>query len=499
MKLKIKKTGIAFLLIASFSSNSITAQTFTWGNANASNKEDQTKLKHIVDSKFYQINSWYNEKVFNRDVTASTYNLSNLNKEKSNDVSVEKQTFGYATLTHLNIFEEKGANCIIFLDDFNSKTKERELYFQKVNIETNEKTKPALITSMPGRNSTYFVTQSPNKKFYAVIKQYTLDKKANEKINVTLIDNNFNVVKEISFETPYINKTPYENNIYVSNQGTVFVIKNTDVAKAKPFKTLYFWDGNSTTMQETSLKFENDYQIYDFQGHFDGDDFYIHGVYTRIGSKGVQIYGGGLPAAGFYAARFASNGEKKYIVANDTEEIPNLNLKDFVFDGMKTWVFADKMFVLSKNKPPVPGGSFNFEKDYTYSNTGIVFGKLDNQTGKLEWSKILKFQDPDTMNDNGRYLSYVPLLFNNQLTILYNDVQKTKYNGYLMDKRFITMEKFDDRGNSISNSILAETGLEYNGGENFDLDTSTAVKFQDGKFILRGKSASSEKYGYIKL
>ena len=68
-----------------------------------------------------------------------------------------------------------------------------------------------------------------------------------------------------------------------------------------------------------------------------------------------------------------------------------------------------------------------------------------------------------------------------------------------MDKRFITMEKFDDRGNSISNSILAETGLEYNGGENFDLDTSTAVKFQDGKFILRGKSASSEKYGYIKL
>ena len=58
---------------------------------------------------------------------------------------------------------------------FNTKTKERELYWQRVNLETNEKSQPAFITSMPTRNSSYFLAQSPNKLFYAVFKQYNFD------------------------------------------------------------------------------------------------------------------------------------------------------------------------------------------------------------------------------------------------------------------------------------------------------------------------------------
>lgn len=290
-------------------------------------------------------------------------------------------------MTHLEMYNEKGTDYVILLDDYNPKTKERELFWQSVKLESNIKTKPALITSMPGRNSTYFISQSPNKLFYAVIKQHSYDKKLNEKINVTLIDKDFKVIKEITYETPYINKTPLENKIFVSNQGTVFIVKDIDIAKTKPFKTVYFWDGNASTMQETSLKFDNDFQIYQYQGHFDGDDFYIHGLYTRIGSKGVQMYSGGLPAAGIYAAKFNGRGEKKYISTSDTGEIPGLNLKDFVFEGDKTWLFADKMFVAKKAKPMVQG-SFNFEYNYTYSNNAIVFGKIDNESGKLEWHKV---------------------------------------------------------------------------------------------------------------
>ena len=501
MKINQKLGLIAFVNLITFT---LSAQTFTWGTASPSLKETDAKVNYAIDAKLYQTNSIYNDKVFNRTVKSNSYSLTNLNKEKTNDFSVEQPLMGLAMMTHLEMFPEKGTNQIIFLDNFNTKTKERELFWQRVNLETNEKTNPALVTSMPTRNSTYFITQSPNKLFYAVVKQFSFDKKINEKINVTLIDKDFKVIKEITYESQYLNKTQSDPKLFVSNQGTVFVVKEIDLAKMKAFKTVYFWDGNSATMQETSLKFENDYQIYQYQGHFDGDDFYIHGLYTRIGSKGVQMYGGGLPAAGIYAARFNGKGEKRYIETNETGEIPGLNLKDFTFDGLKTWLFADKMFLLQKNKPPVPGaGAFNFEKDNFYSNTAFVFGKLDNETGKLEWKKEIKYDEPNTTNDNGTFLSYLPILKNNQLILLFNDTQKTKVDRYVMDDRFTGFDTYDTSGNLISNTLIPETGLElkyrYNYGfdENFDLDTTVLIKIKDGKYIVRAKSGSNEKFGYL--
>ena len=501
MKINQKLGLIAFVNLITFT---LSAQTFTWGTASPSLKETEAKVNYVIEAKLYQTNSIYNDKVFNRTVKSNSYSLTNLNKEKTNDFSVEQPLMGLAMMTHLEMFPEKGTNQIIFLDNFNTKTKERELFWQRVNLETNEKTNPALVSSMPTRNSTYFITQSPNKLFYALVKQFSFDKKMNEKINVTLIDKDFKVIKEISYESQYLNKTQSEPKLFVSNQGTVFVVKEIDLAKMKAFKTVYFWDGNSATMQETSLKFENDYQIYQYQGHFDGDDFYIHGLYTRIGSKGVQMYGGGLPAAGIYAARFNGKGEKRYIEANETGEIPGLNLKDFTFDGLKTWLFADKMFLLQKNKPPVPGaGAFNFEKDNFYSNTAFVFGKLDNETGKLEWKKEIKYEEPNTTNDNGTFLSYLPIVKNNQLILLFNDTQKTKVDRFVMDDRFTGFDTYDANGNLVSNTLIPETGLElkyrYNYGfeENFDLDTTVLIKIKDGKYIVRAKSGSNEKFGYL--
>ena len=249
----LKKTKIIVFVIVCLSITKISAQTFTWGTASPSLKETDAKVNYTIDAKLYQTNSIYNDKIFNRTVTSNSYSLSNLNKEKTNDFSVGQPVMGLAMQTHLEMFQEKGTNNIVFLDEYNSKTKERELYWQRVNLETNERTKPALVTSMPTRNSTYFISQSPNKLFYAVVKQFSFDKKLNEKINVTLIDKDFKVIKEIAFESQYLNKTQSDPKLFVSNQGTVFVVKEIDLAKMKPFKTVYFWDGNAASMQETSF------------------------------------------------------------------------------------------------------------------------------------------------------------------------------------------------------------------------------------------------------
>ncbi|HEY6143818.1 MAG TPA: hypothetical protein VIV55_10440 [Flavobacterium sp.] len=501
MTINFKREYFFILTIMNLISLNSNAQSFQWSKNVPSITETDYEMDYWVSNKLYQISSKYNLDVFNKDVRATSYFLDNLDRDKTNDLSIEQPTIGKAMMTHLKMFQEKGENGVIFLDEFNTKTRERELFWQRVNVDTNVKTNPALITSMPGRNSNYTISQSQNKLFYAVIKEYTLDKKTNEKINITLLDKDFKIIKEITYETPYLNKSPFNNDLYVSNQGSVFIIKYIDLAKMRPFKTVFFWDGKTETLQENSLKFDNDYQIYQYRANFNNDDFYVQGLYTKTGSKGFQIGSDAIPAAGIYAARFNEKGEKKYTEASETGQIVGLNLKDFAFDSNKTWFFADKMMVSKKAKPVAPG-SFKYEYDYTYSNNAFVFGKIDNDTGKLEWFKDIPFEEHSTTNDDGIFLSYLHFISNNQLIILFNDTQPTVIEGHKASDRFTAIETYDDRGNPVSKSLIPETGLElkYNHGfeENFDLDTSLNIKIQDGKYIVRAKSPyGNEKNGYL--
>lgn len=503
----MKKLSYLVVLLTGLSSISVQSQTFSWGNPFSSSNESGASLQHYISGSVYQLNLRYNDKIFNKDINVNALDIAKLTKIKSVDLSMIQPPMGLTNNSNLEMFQENGVNFILFIDAYNPKTKERELYFSKVNIETGKKSEPVLITKMPSRNSTYFIVQSDNKQFYGIIKQYAVDKKLNDKLNLVVLDKDLKIAGEISYETPYINKNPYEQTCYVSNQGTIFIVKQIDLAKEKPFKTVFFWDKSQTTMTETSLKFDNDYQVHLYKGHFLDNEFYIHGLFTRIGSKGVQVYGGNKPTSGFLAAKFNAKGEKIYVEKNETESIPDVVMKDFVFDGLKTWFFGDGMFVGKKSKPVVPGQPYNFESDYTYKNDAIVFGKIDNETGKLEWFKKVPFSEADTTNDNGIYLSYLYFIDNNQLTILYNDLQKTTLGKRIFSDRFIAIETYDDRGNKISNSLIPDNGLEiqyeseYYGilKENFDLDTSFKVMVKEGKYIVRAKSPSNEKYGYLQF
>jgi hypothetical protein len=504
----MKKLSLLACMLVGLCSATIKGQTFTWGNAFPSSNETEAALQHcITGSAVYQINIRYNEKIFNKEINVNALDIAKLNKIKSLDLSTKQPGMGMATSSNLAMFQVSGVNFILFMDDFNTKTKERELFYIKVNIETGTKSEPVLITKMPGRNSDYNIVESDNKQFYAVTKRFNFDKKTNEKINAVVFDKDLKLVSEISYDTPYLNRNNGAGSFYVTNLGNVFFIKLIDQAKEKPFKTLFFWDKTKQVMVETSLKFDNDYQLHEFKGHFLNDDFYLHGLYTRIGSKAVQVYGGNVPADGFYAAKFSKDGEKIYIEKSETKEIGSLLIKDFVFDGMKTWFFGDKMFTDKKAKPVTAGQSFNWEYNYTYNNNSIFFAKLDNETGKLEWFKDVPFSEEKTMNDNGRFLSYLYFIRDNQLTILYNDMQKTMLGKRTFNDRFITIENYDDRGNKLSGSLIPDNGLEieyadeYRGylKENFDLDTSVNIFVQDGKYIVRAKSPSNEKYGYLKF
>ena len=78
MKLATKIILTAFICMTI---SKTSAQTFTWGAASPSLKETDARINNTVDAKFYQTNSVYNDKVFNRIVKSNVYSLTNLNKD----------------------------------------------------------------------------------------------------------------------------------------------------------------------------------------------------------------------------------------------------------------------------------------------------------------------------------------------------------------------------------------------------------------------------------
>jgi hypothetical protein len=452
----------------------------------------------------FRIISRYNDNLFNQDVNVDVYHLPEFAKSETVGLSVPQPPMGKAMLTHLAMFPLEGVDYMTFLDEWDSKAKERTLYIQKTDISGVESSSKAKVTGIPAKNSEYILAQSANRKYFAAIKRYFLDKKENEKINVVLMDASGKVVSEISYQTPYLNKAKSDEFVLsVSDDGRVFVLRNIDLSKEKPFRNLYYWDGKSDAMTETSLKLDNDHQIYFAKGWFDKGDFYLQGFTTRVGSKAVQLYRGTNPTSALYAAKFDAQGKKVYAVANEIPET-GLRLKEILHENAKTWILADK-FVENKKSTPKPGNSFELNTNYSYDNLGFGFGKLDDATGKLEFFNDLPGGQAGTQNDNGKFLSCLYILRKGELSILRLDRQKFELSPKLSTwDRFIVMSTYGADGKFIATRTLTNTGLEpqydYDRRywlEDFDLDTSVLVKISDDRYIVRSSSGNREKYGYL--
>lgn len=487
---------------------SLEAQTFSWGEKQPARNETESEVTHVLDNKLYRVVSRYNENLFNRDVTIDSYIPGGFKNDEKFDVSVEQPVMGKAMLTHLAMFPDNGVNYLSFLDEYDNKSKDRVLFGQKINIGTGQKFEQFRITGMPGRNSEYIIAQSAGRQYYAVIKRFTADKKENEKINVAVLDKSGKVVNEISYQTPYLNKAKADEfGVTVSDDGRVCIVRNIDLAKQKPFRSLFYWDGKSNTMAETSLKLENDHQIYFTKGRFEGGNFQLLGLCTRVGAKAVQVHRGNNPASAVYMARFDANGNKLHTEISPFPET-GLRIKDILHENGKTWIVADRM-IENKKAQPMKGNAFELQYDYSYENLGIAFAKIDDATGKLDWFKDVPYSEIGTQGDNGKYLSYLHFLRNGEMSILYNDRQKFE----IKDRenktrstfdRFIIMETYDADGKQKSQRTISNTGLEpqWDHGnrqwlEDFDLDTSVLVKVSENKYIVRSSSRHNERYGYL--
>lgn len=485
---------IVFLLL--LSSLSGMAQKFSWSEEPTPVQDESAyQITRFFTGRLFVVKTKYNMETFNKDVFVDILDPRDDFEKDTMNLSVEQPVMGLNMSTLLEAFPLTDRDYVFFQSEFDRNTKSTTLSWLKANMDTGKKSKLEAILSMPGKSAinpgNMFVSQSPGKTHYAVLKEPSYDKKVNQKITFVLLDKNYKVVKEKEFEFPFTSKQSGNHEMFVSDAGIVYLVKEIDLPKIKPYKSVYIWNPTTDTVTEETLKLENDLQIHQIRGNFNNDEFYLYGLYTGEGSRNFQFrasFNGssGVTSLGIMVAKFGNNGVKQYVTLNDTGRIDDLNIKDFVPAGDKTWALLDRLNANGKRRP-LNQTNMQIIYDYTYTDLGIEIGMIDNATGKLDWRNSVKVDHPSTVNDNGNLHSYMYFINNDGIDIIFNQNQGINQSQLPVLKRY-----------AKSGQLLHTVSLPNMLPLKYSLDTSMAVKMPDGKYIVRAKLGNSRAvYGFL--
>jgi hypothetical protein len=484
---------LTFLLL--FCSLATVAQTFSWSEEPTTVQDESAyRISRFYTGRLFVVKTKYNMETFNKDVFVDILDPRDDFEKDTMNLSVEQPAMGLNMSTLLEIFPLNDRDYVFFQSEFDRNTKTTTLSWLKANMDTGNKSKLETITAMPGKSAinpgNMFVAQSPGKTRYAVLKEPSYDKKVNQKISFVLLDKDFKVIKEKEYEFPFTSKQSGNHEMFVSDAGIVYLVKEIELPKTKPYKSVYIWNPNTDTVTEETLKLDNDWQIHQIKGKFIDDEFYLFGLYTDKGSRNFQFrmsFNGsdGVASLGIAVAKFGADGAKKYLTLNDTGRIGDLNIKDFVAAGDKTWALLDRLNATGKRRP-LNQTNMQIIYDYTYHDSGIEIGMIDNATGKLDWRSTLNVSHPQSVNDNGNLKSYMYFIDDNGVDIIYNQFLGND-RGYAP-----IMKRYSKTGQLVGTKNLPALPAWHG------LDTSVAVKVKDGQYIVRAKSGQSRAlYGFL--
>ena len=510
---KMKKICFILVLCHSFIALAQTP-TFTWseGNSSIENELNYSIQNYFDGKRIFNVRSIYNDKIFNKDVFVDIFSSNDdFEKDENNfSIGLEQPVMGLNTKTITALFPLSNKEYVYFVTEFNSETKEFELFTQKVNIDTGTKTKASFLLKMPAKNAfnigDYFIAQSENKQFYGIVSRPTGDKKLNEKATLYVVDSNFKIVKSKEYEFGFTTKQSFDIKIYITNNGNIALVRELDLPKIKPYKSLFYWDTKTENIAEHNLKQDLDFQLSQFKWkESDNGSYFIASV--SDGKRKVTIdLGGALPEGNpvneLLLMHFDATGKITLNIKTTLEKQNNLNFEKVILKDNKLWLLCNELYTGSKRLPaPDPSKPLERPIEYSYVSTGYGIIKLDATTGKIDWFTRINNLEPRTINDNGDHLKYLYFFRNNQLVLIYNDSRDINPNSkyFVRNSRFAVTSIINNDGEIVSTKDIPNSGVGKTYNFCYELDLSFALPVDENNFIVRSRCGNSARYGYLKF
>jgi hypothetical protein len=262
------------------------------------------------------------------------------------------------------------------------------------------------------------VASSPDGKKLVILSEPEWIKDENEKITISL----YNEKLEKIYSTEQTYSYPWTRAVYnepfVNNDGTVFILKKTDMKGEGNTYSVFSFNGKS--LKEFKIQLDGNKKAATMVKTFSPEgNLTIAGYYTEDAK--VKI-GTGTAYHGSFINSYDKSGETTKITAvNPFEKRKDIAAKSIIFNGNNIILMSEEIFVNAKSA----GTSQDmFAKDYSYYANNIWIDGFD-ASGKSIYGTSIK-KDNSSNNDFGRWNSYFSALMKGKIYVIFND-EKYKY------------------------------------------------------------------------
>jgi len=262
------------------------------------------------------------------------------------------------------------------------------------------------------------VASSPDGKKLVILSEPEWVKDENEKITITLYNEKLEKIwsSEQTYAYPWT-RAVY-NEPFVNNDGTVFILKKTDMKGEGNTYSVFSFNGKS--LKEFKIQLDGNKKAATLVKSFSPDgNLTIAGYYTEDAK--VKI-GFGTAYHGSFISSFDKSGETTKISAvNPFEKRKDIAAKSIIFNGANTILMGEEFFINAKS---ASNSQDMFAKDYAYYAKNIWIDGFDT-SGKSIYGTSIK-KDNSSNNDFGRWNSYFSALMKGKIYVIFND-EKYRY------------------------------------------------------------------------
>jgi hypothetical protein len=493
--------ALLFFIIVLFTTNNCFCQepSFTWNLAN-------TKPAKLVDIQLYGnlTDGYYivNKEAPSGTMFAPTVTVEYFNGKQDRLFTQKillKNIEDFVDVLYLN------KKIYVFSALYDKNEKKNTLFASALNSNGNLESPQAITFIVAEKMSVrglFKVAVSPDQSKLLVLSQPEYVKNENEKITISTYDSKLQKIISTEQTFPYQWTRSVDNNVYINNSGTVFILKRIDVKGEEDNYSVFSFHNNQLKEFKINLGAEN--KIANFCMAFSAEgDLAIAGYYTQ--SRGKISVRMGVPLFGSFLQRISDNGETAKISAvNPFEKKKDLVAKSMVFDKSNTILMSEKYIVSSQAPQRDPSQPVNFDnafaRDYSYYGMDIFIDGFDKD-GKSIYNTVVD-KNNTSKNDNGTWVSYFGNIINGKLYLIFND-DKYRYDGsskaiHFGSTKIIVYATMDPSTGVVSKTLpVSNTGPVGGKGADMWLHPDAFLRINESQFVFRAENNNIYRMGLV--
>lgn len=383
-----------------------------------------------------------------------------------------------------------------FKSEFKSTgSKKKMLLYYYIFDKEGNRQKGQLLAEFPSLKAlnagNFHVNVSEDGSKVAVFCEMPFVKNTKEEAILMVFDADWNQLWKETITFPYDSRRGPQNDLFVSNQGEVAIVKQVKVKKeADKFQVFTFSrDGKMTG--EAAINPSENFTISTYEGHFNQDGkLILSGNYYKDQKVGINVE---TPDGPFFALIDPLTGTIPLMQASTyTRAHQNLVVLDaFVYPDNSVLLVSEQVYEKSTARP---GGGFEY--DYEYNHKNIVVARL-NSDGGFEWEYVIE-RDLKSMNDGGRFFSVVTGPAGEETRLLYrDDISKYGTGKQAGTEGYVVMTLGSD-GNLKQATAITDQRIAGMGGQYSFIPSSGIAVSANEWFLLaaRGKELVGVKLAF---